>query len=134
MKSKKAFTLIEIIIVLSIISIVLSVAIVKFNFFYNYKEKNEINLITDYTNFAKQKALVTGYDVTLYLHNEKIEIKSAYCEDSLNLKYLRFPATRKRIIFTSSGGIYGADTISIRGNKNNYSLVITPVSAHIRIK
>ncbi|MDO4593922.1 MAG: prepilin-type N-terminal cleavage/methylation domain-containing protein [Tissierellia bacterium] len=132
---KRGFTLIELILVIAIISIIISIAFIKGGFLESYKEKNETNILIENINYAREKAMATGYDYNVDLIENTILLRSNGVEEYIELKYLNFGRNKtKQFKFTSSGSVSGANTFIIYGNNNReYELKIAAASAYCRL-
>ena len=77
---KRAFTLIELIVTLAIISLISSVILIKSGLIPKLQERKEIENLQADINYCREKSLVTGYKY-------KINIESTIYFSSSNKKY-----------------------------------------------
>ncbi|MDO4661833.1 MAG: prepilin-type N-terminal cleavage/methylation domain-containing protein [Tissierellia bacterium] len=135
---KRGFTLIEMIVVISIISVIASIALIKGDFLNKKQEKNEIQIVLEELNHAKEKAMATGKDSVVTLKSNTITIRlndgNLDYKDSIKLEYIRFSNTKKEIVFKKNGSVVGSNTYSIYGKNREYSLVISVVTGSCRIE
>lgn len=145
---KKAFTLIELIVVISIISTILSIIVIRIDLLRKIKEKNEIKTIDLDLKYCKDKARVTGVDYnfsiedknTYFIRRAKIRngggeyrtiIKKVQLE---TLKFLNVNKIEKRkISFLETGAVDKGQTIIIKARDCEYELLIGVAGASIRI-
>lgn len=143
---KKGFTLIELIIVISIVSLLASIALIKLNVVDRIKEKNEVNTLMADINYCKEKARVTGIDYSFHFKEKNYLVKRAYASNygdsennestsikNVDMDLLEFK-TADKITFKASGSVAGANSFTIKGLINDYELVIGVAGANARIE
>lgn len=145
---KRGFTLIELIAVLSIMSIFLGIGVFRLNILDRIKANNEIQTMVNDINFAKMKAMSTGRPYDLALNNYSYTIKPQGLENKdqiiyKELKYLDIAFNEnnfsKTITYTASGSVSNAGTVYIKRKDGIdldqvYKLVITVAGGHSRIE
>lgn len=145
---KHGFTLIELIVVLTIMSIVLGIGALKFKVVDSFKANSEIQTMINDVNFAKMKALSTGraYQLVLNNYSYTIKPKGEESKDDIiyrKLNYLEIGFNEKNfsnlITYTASGSISNAGTIYIKRKDDLdidqvYKLVSTVAGGHTRIE
>lgn len=145
---KRGFTLIELIAVLSIMSVFLGIGVFKLNILDRLKTNNEIQTMVNDINFAKMKALSTGRSYDLVLNNYSYTIKPQGLESKdqiiyKELEYLDIAFNEnnfsKTITYTASGSVNNAGTVYIRRKDGLdldqvYKLVVTVAGGHSRIE
>ena len=131
---KKAFSLIELIIVLAIISMVLSIAFLKSGAYFKIKEKKEAqNLLAD-INYCRQKSLSSGYDYKIEFigNNYKIKKYGGDLVKDVDLSFLKAASTYT-IRFKPTGPVVDAQTTKFISNNGEYKIYISPIGGRIRI-
>jgi prepilin-type N-terminal cleavage/methylation domain-containing protein len=149
---KRAFSLIELVLVVSIISLLLSIALVKLDVVNRVREKSEINSLLSDVNFCKEKARVTGFDYKLvfkengYIISSKGESKFTDAQGNSEFRSIKVKevetecltkenaANTKELIFVPTGSVVNADTYKIYGKINDYELIVGVASGRNRIK
>lgn len=103
MKRKRAFTLIELIICISILSILLVIAAPKTNIYSSYLKNRELQNFRRDLNTARTKAVAENTIITLYfLHGE-----SGYILESSDNKYKkRVELEHIKILTTPTSSLY----------------------------
>lgn len=122
MKKLKGFTLIEIIVVISLIGIILGVGIVKLNFINNYSEKLEVNNVVNTLNFARSNSISTGENHSVRFQGKNIILYSNIENKEIKLEHIKLFNT-ETVTFTSTGAPKEACTLEFRGNKK-YTITI----------
>lgn len=144
MRTRKAYTLIEILLVLALISILSSIAVPNLSLYKKMKENIELRTLKKDLMFARNSSILEGVNYTVefdYLNNSYIvrnnisnskAIKSVYFKSGLKLNNR---SGTIKIQFNRSGKVGKADTISFKNSKNeNIDLMLTPVTGNINIK
>ena len=130
---KRGFTLVELLVTIAIISIVSTVAVLRFNIIREIKIKNEVNTLDNDVYFAKQKAMASGNSVIVkinkdyYTINQKSGLKVEEMEArKVNLNYLRkYGHETEEFEFLPTGSVNGADSIKFTcDNGYNYILKV----------
>lgn len=131
---KRAFTLIELIITLAIISMISSVIMIKTGIISKFEEKKEVeNIVSDF-NYCREKSLATGNDFEIQLKGDNYKIIKWSDNTSLkevNLKYLTSLKTYS-MIFKPTGSVGNANTIVVNSKYNTYKIVVSPIAGRIR--
>ncbi|MGO3018086.1 MAG: pilus assembly FimT family protein [Anaerococcus sp.] len=148
---KKAFTLIELIIVMGIISLIMSIMTIRFDLVKRVKEKNEINTILADINYCKEKARVTGFEYKFSIYGKRsYKITRAYLSSdseisrekkNVDLEVINFygynnsfnEKNPKEIKFVPSGSVSNAQSITILGLYNTYKLSVGVSGANTQI-
>ena len=130
---KRGFTLVELLVTIAIISIVSTVAVLRFNIIREIKIKNEVNTLDNDVYFAKQKAMASGNSVIVkinkdyYTISQKSGLKVEEMEArKVNLNYLRkYGHETEEFEFLPTGSVNGADSIKFTcDNGYNYILKV----------
>ncbi|MCF6464233.1 hypothetical protein C3E89_12830 [Clostridium sp. Cult1] len=143
-KETRGMTLVEIIIVISLLSILLLIPSFKGNNILNYREKKDISEFKKDINYAKNRALVES---KLY----SVDIRPT-SNSYLIFKYDTFPEVVKKkeftsgvklkstniknneLIFSYSGAPIESGTISLENSKGKkISITITPATGKVNI-
>ena len=131
---KRAFTLIELIITLAIISMIASVIMIKTGIISKFEEKKEVeNIISDF-NYCREKSLATGNDFEMQLKGDNYKIIKWSDNTSVkevNLKYLTSLKTYS-MTFKPTGSVGKANTIVVNSKYNTYKIVVSPIAGRIR--
>lgn len=131
---KKAFSLIELIIVLAIMSLFLSITFLKSGAYFKIKEKKEAqNLLAD-INYCRQKSLSSTYDYKIEFvgNNYKIKKYGGYLVKDVDLYFLKAVSTYE-LRFKSTGPVVNAQTIKFISDNREYKIYISPIGGRIRI-
>ena len=145
---KRAFTLVELIIVISIISIFASLSLVKFNILGRVEEEREIKTFIADMTFCKEKSMVTGltYSCTFskkaYVINSSVNftgkapkikpIKRKFRHLDFTNAQSRLSSGKIKFYYLSSPS--EAFSFKILGEFKDYKVSISPVSANISLK
>lgn len=131
---KRAFTLIELIITLAIISMISSVIMIKTGIISKFEERKEVeNIISDF-NYCREKSLATGNDFEMQLKGDNYKIIKWSDNTSVkevNLKYLT-SLKKYSMTFKSTGSVGKAKTIVVNSKYNTYKIVVSPIAGRIR--
>lgn len=143
---KKAFTLIELIIVMGIISLLASIVAVKFDLVKKVKEKNEVATVLADMNYCKEKARVSGFTYgfqvekpgTYYI--KKID-GGEFEKKKVDLEVLEITGSSLDknidgviIFFKPSGSVANPCSIYFKSDESTYSLSVGVSGANIQIK
>ncbi|MDD7306394.1 MAG: type II secretion system protein [Peptoniphilaceae bacterium] len=144
---KKAFTLIELIVVMGIISLLMSIVAIKFDLVRKVKEKNEIETIQANLNYCKEKARITGYDYGVLFEKPKsyfiVEYDSGiFIKKKIDLEVLEITNVKtnnnkndKQVItFKPSGSVAYPGTVSFSSEDLSYSLSVGVAGANVQVK
>ena len=129
---KRGFTLIELLVTIAIISIISTVAVLRFNIIREIKIKNEVNTLDNDVYFAKEKAMASGNSVIVkinkdyYTISQKSGLKVEEMEARrVNLNYLRkYGHETEKFEFLPTGSVNGADSIRF-SCENGYNYILT---------
>ena len=131
---KKAFSLIELIMVLAIISMILSISFLKSGAYFKMRGKKEAqNLLAD-INYCRHKSLSSGFDYRIEFIENNYKIKK-YGGDfikDVDLKYLKAASTYD-IRFKPTGPVVNAKTIKFISDNREYRIYISPIGGRVRI-
>lgn len=132
-EKKRGFTLIELLVTIAIISIISTVAVLRFNIIREIKIKNEVNTLANDVYFAKEKAMASGNSVILkinkdyYTISQKSGLKVEQMEErKVSLNYLKKQGPgENKFEFLPTGSVSGSDSISFScDNGYNYLLIV----------
>lgn len=134
---KKGSSLLEVLVVVSILSLLLTVSLPRLSYIQKYKEKRKIEEICINTIKARRLALDSSRAMTIVfqennyrlLKKEEEIYQNSYGEDiSLD------QAKEIRLVFTRNGrpDNQSAQTIAFKGKYNKYALVVAPVTGQVR--
>lgn len=144
MTVKRAYTLIEILIVLALISLIMAIAIPSFGIVNSIKENQEFNELKRDLLWAKNRAIVENchykisinikenkYEITELITNKQIKSKCFDC----GLKFIRTVDTTSDIIeFSPSGAPSRAGSFVIKNRKGQvYKWSVRPVTGKLSI-
>lgn len=138
---KKAFSLIELIVVLGIISIILSVAVVKTSGLFAGREKDEIKDFVSDLNYGKKTAMAKRTRVSLVLADDgrSYELFQGDPLSGENLKTvdlerieIKRTSGSRDPIFLPKGAVVGACSFEIKGDKI-HCVTIQPVTGKVNL-
>jgi prepilin-type N-terminal cleavage/methylation domain-containing protein len=149
---KKAFTLIELVVVMSIISLLLSIMAVRFDLVKKAKERNELASLVADMNYCKEKSRITGFDHEFVIDGPKSYIINKLTVNNTNMTIRQ---VRKRVdlevlefvdyklakdnpdkvifSFVSTGSTSSPGSVEIKGLSSSYVLSIGVAGASIQI-
>lgn len=139
---KRGFTLIELIVTMAILSIILSIGLVRFNVVNKIRANHEIQMMINDINNTKMKAMVTGEDYIVSINKSSYLIypfgDSKNVLLSRDLEYISINTNKKiNINYKSSGSVDNPGTINITSRYGDEeklaSLVVTVAGGHTRI-
>lgn len=133
---KKAFTLIELIVVLAIMTGISALTLVRSGIYGKIMEKKEAETLLADINYCRQKSLASGNVYKIEAERDMYEIKNGTSnfdfEKKVKLKYLS--ASYKYVLkFTSTGVVINAKKIIFLSSENRYEYIISPIAGRIRI-
>ena len=144
MNARKAYTLIEILLVLALLSILLSIAVPNLSLYKNMRENIELRTLKKDLMFARNSSILEGVNYSVEfdrLNNSYIirnsvsnakAIKSVYFKSGLKLTN---NSGTIKLQFNSSGKVGNSNTISFKNSKNEtLELTLTPVTGKITIE
>lgn len=138
--NREGFTLIEMIIILTLISIIFSIAYPNRNFYRSIKEKREMEEFRKDLLFARNKAIVESRDYMVYFHLDENGYEIRKSENSPIFKKktfqygLKLEPTNlvKSFTFKSNGTTTGGNTLYFRDSYNNkYKVTLTPATGRV---
>lgn len=140
-KKIKAFSLIEVLIFLFIISIVVGIFSFGFNSYRNYREKAALRNVVNKLNFARKTAIAEFTTVKVYISKDGKKFFMLYKNKSGQVKkcIATLPDSliarcKDSIQFTKTGATSIAGTIYLYGmNKNEYIITIEPVTGKVNL-
>ncbi|MDU7163805.1 MAG: prepilin-type N-terminal cleavage/methylation domain-containing protein [Anaerococcus vaginalis] len=131
---KRAFTLIELIITIAIISLISSLILLKSGIIPKIQERKEIENLQADINYCREKSLVTGYNYKIIIRKNKYEIRRA--NDNELIKEVSFrrihPEIQNTFIFRPTGSVGGAKEIYLTSSDRMYSIIISPIAGRVR--
>ncbi len=144
MTVKRAYTLIEILIVLALLSIIMAIAVPSFGIINSIKEKQEFNELKKDLISSRNKAIVENcpYEFKIDINTNKYEI---YRKDNLGLikskklesglKFIRtVESTTNLVIFSPSGSPSRAGSFVVKkrnGDRYRFAVVVTSGKVNI---
>lgn len=136
MNKKNAFTIIELILVLSIISVLISV--IRINFTQSKKSLalEELNIISEQIISAKSYSISNKSNVTITSSKDdnSIDIKSkGYYFKKISCKYLKVNNSTK-LIFNKDGIPDKGNSFYFSYKKNIYSIKIRPATGFVNVE
>ena len=144
MKNNKGMTLIELIMVISILSIILLIPRLNGNVVLNYKERKELNELKKDLNYARNKAIVESCKYTVMLVSEKNyyvvykhkafreKVKRVEFTNGIKIKTTNF--YDNEVVFNYSGVPKTGGTIYLENRKGqNVELRVTPATGKVNI-
>lgn len=145
MKNCKGFTLIEILIVISIISILLLIPITRGTALLGLKERKELKEFKSDIEYARNKAIIESSLYTVQIDSSKNTYTiSNYSNLGRNiikrkeltngLKIIKTNIYGNELRFSYSGAPLSAGTIFLENrNSENIELIVTPVTGKVNI-
>lgn len=143
MVKRKAYTLVEVIVVIAILGIILAITVPNSGYLKTVRENMELKEFKRDILFARNKAIMESKIYTLKLMNVEngYSIKSSSELDYSKIKYfengivLNKSNKVQNVFFNSNGTVACSGTISLHDrNGKEYKLTITPVRGLIDIK
>ena len=144
MDDNKAFTFIELIMVIGIVLIIASIPMLKANAILNYKEKRELREFKNDINYARNKAIIESkkyfIDIRPYSNSYVIykgeESRKIVRRKELihGIKINKTNIKGNEIVFTYSGAPEIAGTIELENKKGKeIKITITPATGKVNI-
>ncbi|NMB27323.1 MAG: prepilin-type N-terminal cleavage/methylation domain-containing protein [Tissierellia bacterium] len=144
MKGNRGFTLIELIMIISVLLIILCIPALKGNIILNYRERQELKELKNDINYARNKAIVesTKYIVDMrpysnsYVIYKQEGIRKIVKRKELTdgIKINKTNIKGNEIIFTYSGAPEVAGTIELENRKGRkIEITITPATGKVNI-
>ncbi|MDO5724667.1 MAG: prepilin-type N-terminal cleavage/methylation domain-containing protein [Tissierellia bacterium] len=141
-KTKRAFTIIEIVLVIALVSILTKIYFINNDFINEYRVKESLNkIITDIEyvrnqaiNSAKTMEISFNFDDNSYSYNEKETMIDIEIVKPLKLDYSN--SNRTKFVFTKNGipAKDGAGTIALIYKHNLYRISVVPVTGMVNLK
>lgn len=138
---KKAFTLIELIVVLGIISVIMSIAVVKTSGLFAGREKDEIEGFVNDLNYGKRTAMAKRTRVSFLLGEDGKSYRIVQENPStgeelkaVDLEKIKITRTSgsSDLCFLPKGAVLGACSFEIKGDKI-YNVTIQPVTGKVNL-
>lgn len=139
---RRAFTFLELIVVIAIISIILSIGVVKLGTLDTIREKNELRTLVKDLKYARNLAMVSRKPVTVditlidgYRIRQADEgVPTIIKEiDYDYLKRINSTFTEKTIIFNRMGRPSNPGTLILQGKNKKYTVSIALASGKINL-
>ena len=131
---KRAFTLIELIICLAIISLISSIILIKSGVISKLQERKEIENLQADINYCREKSLVTGFSYKIEISRDSYKISRK--DDNKFVKEIFFKHIRANIdnifVFRPTGSVKGSGKIYFTSKNNEYSIIVSPIAGRIR--
>lgn len=131
MKRTKGFTLIEVIIVISLLSIILGIGMIKFDFSRSYIERLEVNTVVNTLNYARNNSISTGENHRVTVQGKTIYILSSIENQEIHLENIKLNNS-ETVIFTSTGAPKEANTLIFKGKKE-YKITIGVATGKVNL-
>ena len=144
MKDNRGFTLIELIMIISILLTILLIPALKGNTILNYKERQELKELKNDINYARNKAIVESrkyivdmrpYSNSYVIYKEEGSRKIVKRKELVNgIKIDKTNIKGNEIIFTYSGVPAIAGTIELENRKGEkIEITVTPATGKVNI-
>lgn len=139
---KKAFTLIELMIVLAILATVVGILVLRTDFLKTREAREELRATLSMIREAKETAILTGETVELTFDLEASKITLSFFSreedpfrvlETKKLKLQRISG-RETILFSSEGFADSGVTIKITGLSSEKILTIRPITGKAKVK
>ncbi|MBC8590586.1 type II secretion system protein [Wansuia hejianensis] len=143
MGDRKAYTLIELILVLALLFIIVAMTIPNTNFYLSIAKNQELKELKKDLLFARNKAIIESqvYIVSFDSKDNRYIIKTKKKSSPIKVKKLEHgiklneEISVKSIYFLPSGATENSNTIYLQDkNKKKYEVTITPVTGRVEIK
>ena len=144
MRDNRGFTLIELIMVISILSIVLLIPVFKGNIICDYKEKKELKEFKNDISYARNKAIIESIEYCVDMRPDdnsyiifkhgfpKTVVKKKEFTNGIRIKYTNI--VDDEIIFGHSGAPDKSGTISLINRKGELiRITVTPATGKVNI-
>lgn len=145
MKNNKGFTLLELILYISIISIILLIPMFKVDILHNYKEKQELKEFVKDINYARNKTITESIShsvlidinrntYTIYKQDHPVKkiVKNKKFSHGIKLKQLSIE--KPEIKFSLSGAPDNPGTIILENKKGKIvKITITPATGKVNV-
>lgn len=143
MRAKKAYTLIELLLVLAILSIISLLAIPDSEILLRMRERQEIEELRKDLLFVRNRAIVEAENYEVLFSREENKYYIKHRKSGLTIKTKEFKHGIKISInnmdasfqFNRNGNTGKGGTIYLRDRKNNrYHLTLTPATGRMELK
>lgn len=141
---KKAFTLIEMIAVISILGIILMIAVLNISQFYTILEEDEINTFVNDLNYARRLAITSREDVMVLIDEDGkgYEIRLNSDKDFANKDYdftrltiiSNTSTSNGRLTFKAKGTVANPLTYILEGEDGNYEVSIQVATGKVNVR
>lgn len=138
--NKEGFTLIEVILMISLFSIIFMAISFNFKNIKLIKQNSEINTLINDLELYRNKALIEKTNIEFRVYNDKksysfteyrIELLKRQLESDYEITY-NMPSPY--IVFRSTGAVSTGGTLTLRNKKSYVKIIIQPVTGNIRIE
>lgn len=138
--NKEGFTLIEVILMISLFSIIFMAISFNFKNIKSIKQNSEINTLINDLELYRNKALIEKTNIEFRVYNDKksysfteyrIELLKRQLESDYEITY-NMPSPY--IVFRSTGAVSTGGTLTLRNKKSYVKIIIQPVTGNIRIE
>ncbi|WP_058990577.1 prepilin-type N-terminal cleavage/methylation domain-containing protein [Anaerococcus rubeinfantis] len=131
---KRAFTLIELIVSLAIISLISSIILIKSGVIPKLQERKEMENLQADINYCREKSLVTGFSYEIEILKDSYQIRRE--DDNKFVKEVYFKHVKANVdnifVFRPTGSVRGASKIYFTSKNNEYSIIVAPIAGRIR--
>lgn len=131
---KRAFTLIELIVSLAIISLISSIILIKSGVIPKLQERKEMENLQADINYCREKSLVTGFSYEIEILKDSYKISRE--DDNKFVKEVYFKHVKANVdnifVFRPTGSVRWASKIYFTSKNNEYSIIVAPIAGRIR--
>lgn len=123
---KNGFTLIELLMVLFLMGLLMSVAVLRFDFFQQMEEKQELRTVASQIRYGRNQAIASGSTVRIYFQQKpgkelQIIVPKAGKNEVYKLGSLDFPLGSYTLVFKKTGAPSEGKTLLFKGNNKEYA-------------
>jgi len=143
MNNRKAYTLIEVLLVVALLSIITGLAFPNTRTYLRIKEKKELDEFRKDILFARNKAIIESKNCFIYFNFEDNQYIIKHSEESLPIKTKKFPSGielsgKKNVLyfeFNCNGSTNKSGTIYLTTKFNDtYSISLTPATGRLTME
>lgn len=134
--SKKAFTLIELVICIAIITIFLSVVRVNFHSKDGTVAMEELNMVYETINGLKTYSISKGEEITIKFDSKKNSVKvlsKGYKFENINFKNLKI-VENKDVTFNKNGIVKKGESIEFLVGDKTFLITVRPATSFVDIR